>query len=126
MDSGTGAARPLSEDEAGVLAALLAQDFPGAAQLREQAEHVLAAPGCGCGCGTITLHVTDAGAPRARTLDAYPASADYGAPGEGGVVTLVTAGGLLAELRLSWWGERPTPMPRPADLEHLWCAAAGG
>ena len=116
-------ARALSADEAGVLEVLLAQDFPGAAELRRQAEHVLAAPGCTCGCGTITLFVTDAHAPRARTLDPHPVAADYAAPAEGGVVTLVTADGLLAELRLSWWGSDPTPVPRAADLTHVRCAA---
>ncbi|WP_432540703.1 hypothetical protein [Kineococcus sp. SYSU DK002] len=95
-----GAARPLSADEA----------------------DVLAAPGCPCGCGTTALLVTDAHAPRASVLDAHPAAADFTAPGQGGVVTLTTADGLLQELRLSWWGEEPTPMPRAADLTHPWCA----
>ena len=122
---GPGDARPLSADEADVLALLLAQHFPGAVQLRLQARRVLAAPGCACGCGTIALHVTDVHAPRAHLLDEHPASADFAAPGQGGALTLITADGLLQQLRLSWWGEDPTPMPRAVDLTHLWCAAGG-
>ena len=108
--------RPLTADETGVLAALLAQDFPGAAELRPQAAHVLAVPACGCGCGTISLVVTDPRAPRACTLDSQPAHVGFSAPGEGGVITLITVDGLLDELRMTYWGEEPTPMPSPQHL----------
>ncbi|WP_432510896.1 hypothetical protein [Kineococcus sp. SYSU DK001] len=116
MDTQQARPRPLTADETGVLAALLAQHFPGVAELRQQAPHALAVPGCGCGCGTISLIVTDPRAPQARTLDSQPAAVDFSAPGEGGVITLIVIDGLLDELRMSYWGEDPTPMPSP---EHL-------
>ena len=109
-----------------MLGVLLGQDFPGAAELRRQARSVLAAGGCPCGCGTLTLLVPDPDAPRATALvDAHPAWAAFPAPGEGGVLTVVTANGLLAELRLSRWGAEPVALPAPGDLTHLRCASAG-
>jgi len=44
--------RALTSIEAAVLAALLAQDFPGVVELRAQAQKVLAVTGCTCGCST--------------------------------------------------------------------------
>ncbi len=76
--------------------------------------------------GDADDEVADAQVPRAGVIDAHPATADSAAPGGGGVVTPVTADGLLEELRLSWWGGEPPPMPRACDLTHLWCAALEG
>lgn len=44
---------PLSGDERELLDALLAHDFVGVQELREQVVHVRAKSGCDCRCGTI-------------------------------------------------------------------------
>ncbi|WP_433266103.1 hypothetical protein ACQPWR_02265 [Micromonospora vinacea] len=112
MDPGRPDPRPLSPEEAAVLHALLAQDFPGASELRMQSRDVLAQPGCGCGCGTIWLW------PQGRHLPASNATSPV--PAEGIVVDDQgkTIGGILlfvqegqsADLEVYSYDE-PLPMP---------------
>ncbi|MFC4016641.1 hypothetical protein ACFOW4_01580 [Micromonospora sp. GCM10011542] len=106
--------RPLSPEEAGVLDALLAQDFPGVDELRVQSRNVLAQPSCGCGCGTIWL------LPQGRDLPASAATSPV--PAEGtvldeygrtiGGILLFVGEGQLADLEVHSYYE-PLPMPSP-------------
>ena len=106
--------RPLSDDETAVLALLLAQDFPGAGALGEQARGVRATPGCSCGCGTIDLH--PAGGPVAEVTDLVPVEgAVLGPDGEEvGVVLLFVREGRLSTLEVASFLDEPLGMP-PAD-----------
>jgi hypothetical protein len=51
--------RPLNEAEHQVLDALLANEFPGAPELREQVPHVMVVEQCDCGCPTVNLYVPE-------------------------------------------------------------------
>ncbi|MDC7121074.1 hypothetical protein OMK64_05945 [Cellulomonas fimi] len=58
--------RTLSDVELRVLDRLLSIDFPRAAELRRQVEHITGVePNCTCGCPSITPHVDRASAPPA-------------------------------------------------------------
>jgi hypothetical protein len=118
--------RALTEDEAGVLAVLLAADFPGAQELREQLRTARATPGCGCGCGTIDLHV-DAGAPRAA-VDFQPSGATVvGADGKPiGSVLVFVQDGCLSSLEVAGFVDEPLPMPRPDELIDVTAGPSAG
>ena len=112
------APRPLTTTERGLLEALLAHDFTGAAELRTQLDRTTATPGCTCGCGTLDLHVPE---------DAGRASAGGAAPVEGtvvgsdgrsvGGVLLFVEDGRLARLDISSYGD---PIPVPAADRVTW------
>ena len=51
--------RPLSDTERQVLALTLSTDFPGAAELRAQAESARVVQECQCGCPTVDLAVSE-------------------------------------------------------------------
>ena len=55
---GRHASRPLDTSERTVLDQLLIRDFPGVAELREQAVDVQVVGRCGCGCPSIHLATT--------------------------------------------------------------------
>ena len=111
--------RPLTDDEAGVLAALLAVDFPGVQALREQARAALASPGCDCGCGTIDLHPV--GGPSADVQEHVPVEGTVvGSDGEPeGVVLLLVRQGRLLSLEVAGFVDEPLAMPSPDRLTDV-------
>lgn len=52
-----GRVRALSDAERAVLEVMLAEDFPGAVELRQQVDCVVVSGGCGCGCPSVNLEV---------------------------------------------------------------------
>lgn len=107
--------RPLTPDERLLLEALLAHDFPGAAELREQARSVRAERGYGCGCGTIDL-VPDAAAPASAATSPVPVEGVFA--GDWGGVLLFLAEGRLGSLEVYSYGD-PLPLPRPDQVEWV-------
>jgi hypothetical protein len=65
----------LTDDEEGVLGALLAVDFPGSKELRQQAKHVRVVGRCDCGCATVDLDVL--GGPAAPDADHQPVEGTF-------------------------------------------------
>ena len=116
---------PLTEDARALLGALLAHDFPGAAELRAQVDRTTSTPGCRCGCGTLDLHVPD---------EVPAASAGGAAPVEGtvvgpdgrpvGNVLLFVDRGRLSRLDITSHGA-PLPLPSPARVTWGRTAWAG-
>ncbi|MBE1501054.1 hypothetical protein H4696_008154 [Amycolatopsis lexingtonensis] len=104
--------RPLTRNERETLEVLLAGDFPGAAELREQATTAKVTGRCGCGCPTIELVVDDA-TPAAEITDRVAVEADV--PG-GGLIVFVDEGRLSG---LEYWTTRdepPTSFPPPEQI----------
>lgn len=117
----------MTADEAALLYAMLAFDFLGAAELREQMRSLLVSPGCRCGCGTINLH------PVGENLPPSPISGrPLGVGGDifddrgeylGGVMLFVEAG-LLDRLEVFTHLD-PLPLPTVDQVEwHPWPAMA--
>ncbi len=106
-------ARPLSNDERALLDALLAHDFPGVQELREQAKHVKAKRGCECGCGTIDLVPDGTPVPRSGAANPVPVDGLVTNPGgdEGGGLILFVRDGMLQALEIYSHGG-PLPLPR--------------
>ena len=101
--------RPLTRNERETLEVLLAGDFPGAAELREQAATAKVSGRCGCGCPTVDLEV-DADAPTFEVAERVAVEADV--PG-GGLIVFVDEGRLSA---LEYWtveDETPAAFPAP-------------
>jgi hypothetical protein len=73
------APRVLTDDEEGVLGALLAVDVPGSKELRQQARHVRVVGRCDCGCATVDLEVL--GGPAAPDADHQPGEASVSVRG---------------------------------------------
>jgi hypothetical protein len=67
--------RPLGTGERDVLDFLLAADFPGAIELREQSRHAEVVGRCDCGCPTIHLAIDQARARPADVANRVPVSA---------------------------------------------------
>jgi hypothetical protein len=108
--------RPLTDQERGLLEALLVQDFPGSQNLMAQVEAADAQRGCECGCGTINLRVNESLAPEVVLTGSL-------APGEaavmsetgeevGGLIVFVRKG-YLSCLEIYTFGD-PAPLP-PLD-----------
>ncbi|MFI8523190.1 hypothetical protein ACIGB8_02010 [Promicromonospora sukumoe] len=113
-------ARDLTQHERAILDLLLSGDFPGAADLRAQAEHVQVVATCGCGCGSYDVAVTEAGVARAdlpngpilQELSAIDADGTFY-----GSVIMLAHGGLLSYLDYHTWDDRTlTGLP---PIEHL-------
>ena len=107
----TGPAREPTADERAVLDGLLAHDFPGVGELREQLAGLRVAPGCDCGCGSIALVVTP-GTPRSAAASPVPVEGlvtDQAGQQIGGVM-LWLDDGRLASIEVHSW-EGPMPMP---------------
>ena len=109
-------ASPLSTDERSLLDALLAHEFPGVRQLREQALHVLAKRGCECGCGTIDFVPDGTSVPRSAASGTPVTGWVHDTDGEevGGLILFVKDG-MLQSLEI-WSLDRPLPLP---SLEQL-------
>ena len=106
--------RPLSADERRLLAAWLATEFPGAAELRAQLPAVTASRGCSCGCGTITRHVPS-GAPASPAESPVPVEGTvYDGTGTAvGGLLLFVHDGLLSELEVYPLDDAPLALPPP-------------
>lgn len=106
--------RPLSRGERLLLDGLLAHDFPGAPELREQAMLALAIPGCGCGCGTIDFVLeSGADAPVSPAESPVPVEGEvHDGDGEvvGGLLLFLEAG-RLGGLEVFTYGDEPLPLP---------------
>lgn len=104
---------PLTEHESALLNALLSHDFPGVAELREQAQHVLTKKGCQCGCGTIDLVLDATPTPRSEASSPAPVEGvvnnDEGEP-IGGLLLFV-GDGMLGSLEVYSYDD-PLPLPR--------------
>lgn len=85
--------RPLSDVERHVLDLMLALDFPGAAELRVQAESAQVVRRCDCGCATIDLAVAD-DVPLAVVTSRTPVNADVDDLVGGGLIVFVDEGRL--------------------------------
>lgn len=109
--------RPLTPEERQLLDAFLGRDFPGAAELREQARSVEASQGCPCGCGTISLHPSDASEWPHATVRSNPLSAgtvvDESGEAVGGLL-LFLKDGILDSFEVYSFGD-PLPLP-PVEL----------
>ena len=106
--------RPTSAERS-LLARLLAADFPGARELRQQAATLRVVKALAD--GTLDLHV-DAGAPRADVPSRVPVEADY--DDEDGVpvsLLLHVLDGMLAELEVV--KADGSPVARPPALAQL-------
>jgi hypothetical protein len=106
--------RALSDREREVLNAMLSVDFPGAEQLRLQADRVRVSGRCDCPCPTVYLSVDEAVA-SAVTHDRVPARAEV-ATGSGDSVLLFADSGRLSSLEYAWIDEAPMEFPPPGDL----------
>jgi Domain of unknown function (DUF6984) len=109
--------RPLSHPEQEVLARLLAEEFPGSEQLREQQKSVVVALDHGSHCPTIGLAV-DPRAPRASVLTRVPISGSTtAADGMLIEVLLHVVDGRLSELEALRYDDEPlSSFPDPASL----------
>ncbi|HVK21998.1 MAG TPA: hypothetical protein VM677_11615 [Actinokineospora sp.] len=107
--------RPLSDNERAALAAMLSIDFPGAVELRIQAESVVVVGRCGCGCPTIDLAVAEA-APLAVVDSGTPVWADVQGVDDG--MILMVADGRLSCLEIyTVDGSTPAEFPAPGVIE---------
>lgn len=114
-----GTPRPLTGGERQLLDGLLAHEFPGVRELREQVSSARAIPGCGCGCGTIDF-VLEAGAhaPASTAQSPVPVEGevhDGGGQAVGGLLLFLT-GGRLGGLEVFSYGEEPLPLPDPRHV----------
>jgi hypothetical protein len=109
-------ARPLSANEQALVDALLAPEFPGVAELREQAKALLARPGCDCGCGTIELLPQGEPPCSAATSPAPSEGRVRNADGdEVGGLLLFIRHGLLESLEV-YSCDQPLPLPLIAHV----------
>ncbi|WP_254897144.1 hypothetical protein [Amycolatopsis sp. Hca4] len=107
------ATRPLTPNERTTLDALLAGDFPGAAELRAQATTAQVSGRCDCGCPSINLEV-DRTLPIAVVADP-PVAIEADAPG-GGLIVFAEDGRLSC---LEYWStadEPPAAFPAPGMI----------
>jgi hypothetical protein len=117
--------RPLTPDARALLHALLAHDFPGAAELRAQVDRATATPGCRCGCGTLDLQVPG-DVPTASSGGAAPVEGTVRGPDGApvGNVLLFVEGGALSRLDVTSHGD-PLPLPSPEQVTWGRTAWAG-
>lgn len=112
--------RPLTPHERAILDLLLGGDFPGAAELRVQAERVQVVARCGCGCDSYDVGLTDPDVPRAdfpngpipqELAVTDPDGTYYGS------IIMLAHNGVLSYLDFHTWDDRPlTGLP---PVEHL-------
>ncbi|WP_336212560.1 hypothetical protein [Nonomuraea sp. LPB2021202275-12-8] len=107
--------RHLSAEEQAVILALLAQDFPGAEELRAQIPSALVTGHCGCGCATVDLRPgTGPRALSSPVQDGLLVSASAHGGGDG--VLLFVEDGHLSCLEIYTIDDEPASLPCPADL----------
>ena len=112
--------RPLSDNEAAILAKLLHDDrFAGAAAYRSQLPHLTVTGGCSCGCATIDLRV-DRGAPVEAGATGSPLPVEGRTAGTDDADLLIFAeDGFLTMLEIvSYVGDPPPEFP-PSDAVEV-------
>lgn len=114
-------ARPLQDDQRRLLDFLLIRDFPGRAELAEQAKSVLTAgSSCSCGCPSFSL-VADRSLPPAAIAYGDRMVSDAHGPDPGGNevgVLLFTDEGYLSEVEIySVEGDGFGGLPSPDSLK---------
>ena len=107
--------RPLTPHERAILDLLLADDYPGAAEFRIQAEHLQVVATCGCGCGSYDVVLNDPTAPRAD-LPNGPISkeltvTDPDGTHYGSIMMLAQEGALSYPYFHTWDDRPPTGLP---------------
>lgn len=107
--------RPLTEREADVLHALLALDFEGAEDLRQQAKVATAVARCVCGCATIDLEV-DKTASKPAKVSRSPVPAE-GSWSEGGIILFVIEGWLSLLEIWTWGDDLRREFPPPIEIK---------
>lgn len=116
--------RPLSDVERRVLDRLLSIDFPRAAELRRQVEHITGVePNCTCGCPSITPHVDGASAPPALPgssmlpVELLEVGRTDGIPRT--VVSFVDEDGYLSNLECVYYDDAHDEWPAPEECAVL-------
>jgi hypothetical protein len=107
--------RALTDTEHGVLALLLAQDFPGADALRAQLSSVRVSGGCECGCPTINLDV-EGDVPLAVVESRTPVNAHVDGVIGGGLIVFVDDGRLSSLEYYSSEEAPPGDFPAPEQV----------
>jgi hypothetical protein len=107
--------RPLTEVERQVLGVMLAQDFPGAAELRAQVDAARVSGQCDCGCPSLDL-VIEGDVQRAAVVSRTPVNAEVEGVLGGGLIVFVDDGQLAG---LEYYSaENHTPGSFP-DLDRI-------
>ena len=106
-------------DERAFLDSVLSYSFDGVEALRSQWEHALVEPSCVCGCGSIGF-VFDAEFQAAPSTASNPLPVEgeiVDASGEvvGGIIVLIRDG-LLDDVDVHAFGQRPLPFPALASV----------
>jgi hypothetical protein len=112
--------RPLSQVEREVLVRLLAKEFPGSAQLREQMKSVVVSLDHGSHCPTVGLTV-DPNVPRARVTTRIPVTA-FATASDGMQidVSVHVVDGYLSELEAFRHDDKPlAALPQVHALEVM-------
>ena len=112
---------PLSREERELLNALLAHDFVGVQELREQAGHLLAKRGCDCGCGTIDFVLDGSSVPRSGAASPVPVEGlvfDEDGVEIGGLILFLEEG-TMKSLEVYSHDEQPLPLPRREQVTWL-------
>ena len=102
--------RPLSEVERQVLDVMLAQDFPGAIELRAQMNTARVTRTCDCGCPTVDL-VVGGDVVLAAVSSRTPVNAEVDGVVGGGLIVFVDEGRLSGLEYYSAEDETPRSFP---------------
>ena len=109
--------RSLTQSEVAALDFMLSADFPGVAELRQQARTARVVGRCSCGCPSIDIAVDRTVAPPAiAVLPGAVASATSRDP-RVTHLTLWVDGDYLSGLELSWLDEYPDEFPSPETFD---------
>ena len=119
--------RPLTDNEAAILAKLLHGDpFAGAAAYRSQLPHITVTGGCTCGCATIDLRV-DRGAPVEPGPTGSPLPVEGRTTGTEDADLLIFAqDGFLTMLEIVYYAGDPPPQFPPSDAVEVVARDAAG
>ncbi|WP_198347814.1 hypothetical protein [Nocardia terrae] len=101
-------------NEREALYAMLEGDFPGAAELREQALTVKVIGKCACGCPAIDLLVD----PTTPAAPNRPNPAREAATDDGGLLLFVQDGKLTGLEYYSWTDDTPEHFPPPGRIHR--------
>jgi hypothetical protein len=107
--------RPLSEVERQVPGLMLAQDFPGAVELRAQMNTARVVRTCDCGCPTIDL-VVEGDPPLATVSSHTPVNAEVDGVVGGGLIVFVDDGRLSG---LEYYSAEDQPRRSFPDLDQI-------
>jgi hypothetical protein len=105
--------RELKPPERALLDLMLSRDFPGSAELREQATTALVNWECDCGCGTVNFAIAESSR-AAAAQEPIPIEARSGDV----EVLLFVSNGLLSSVEIvDYYNKRPLPYPTPDSCE---------